>query len=499
MSLYDRLETAIARLAPGWAASRVAARVALDQAARAESLGAYRNASHTRIDRSAPTVRGAGADWTLERERDRRDLVDRGRQLEQNSPIAEALLSRATESVVGGGFGLQAATADPAWNEQAEALWSAWAENGADVRGLSTLGELVDFVYRGWLRDGDVAVVRLASGSVRVVESDEIASPEGYSRPDLVDGVELDASGRPVAFHVLSQPRTLLVDRRASYDRVRIPAEDVEFLARRQRAGQTRGLSAFSGVGWILDQVDGNVEAVTVANRMAACLGLVLKRKSRMAGMATTTGADGIARRKLRLEPGGFIELDTDEDIGTVQGHAIEGNFVDFIRFLSRLASIAFGLPLELTLMDFERSNYSSARAALLQAWNVWRRHQRMLKSLYRRLYAWKVLAWMEAGLLPVREDAFAHSWIAPGWQWLDPVAEIQAAQASVDAGFDSRTNIAHRLGHELEDVVRAQARELELFRQAGVPLVRSILTRDPPRDDPAPRQDDPPPDDGED
>lgn len=476
----EKLDGWIKAIAPGWGAEREAARLALSQAEKLSS-SAYRGAFHSRTDRTAPTLRGAGPDWTLERTYDRREIVDRARQLEQNSILAEAMLSRATESVVGVGYALQARTEDSEWNSQAEALWKAWNPL-ADSRGLCSFDEILALLYRSWLRDGDVGVVKQNSGTLRVLESDEIATPEGYGQPNMVDGVEVDSQGRVVAFHVLSgKPDAAFMgaDRRLLTDRVRVPARYVEFMARRQRLGQTRGISAFSGISWILDQLDGNLEAVTVANRMAACLGLVLKRKARLTGLATTTGADGIARKKLRLEPGSFMEVDPDEDIKTVQGNPQAQNLGDFLRILGRMASIAFGLPLEITFMDFERTNYSNARAALLQSWNVWRNHQKMLKVFCSRVYTWKLLNWIEDGLLPAREDALSHSWIAPGWQWLDPVAEIQSNLAAVDAGFKTRADIVMQLGGDFEDVVAQQKRERELMEEAELPIARSTLTRD--------------------
>ncbi len=477
MSLRERVDSLISDYFPSWGAERAVARAAM---ANAERLNNYRGAQSTRLDAPPPGAKGASPDWVTEREYDRRDLVDRARQLERNSVLAEGMLSRSQESVVGNGFALQAKTSDDDWNDQAEALWKEWAESGADVRGLGSFGELLGLVFRSYLRDGDVGTVMLATGQIRVVESDEIATPTGYMQPNLVDGVELDAVGKPTQFHVIQNPRALAVDRRAIPAHVKIPAENVLFLARRRRAGQTRGVSAFAGVTWILDQIDGNIEAVTVAARMAACFGLVVKRKSRMSGLPTTTGPDGVARRKLRMEPGSFFEVEPDEDVKQVQANQPTTNFPDFINTLGRIASIAFGLPIEVLMMNFEKTNYSNARAALLQAWNVWRVHQRMLKAYCTRIYLWKVLEWMSTGKLPVREDALEHGWIAPGWQWIDPVAEIQAAQAGVDAGFQTRAEVIMRLGSDPDEVWDQLEKEAVLFEAKKIPMVRSTMTRDP-------------------
>lgn len=464
-------------VAPTWGAERLAARHAMESA---ERLANYRGATHTRLDRPAPENRGASPDWTLERGYDRRALVDRARQLEQSSVLAEGMLSRSQESVVGNGFTLQVKTQDEDWNAKAEGLWKDWCESGADVRGLCPFSELLGLVFRSYLRDGDVAAVMLASGHVRVVESDEIATPSGYMQPNLVDGVELDEAGRPTAFHVIQNPRMLGSDRRSVPNHLPIPAEHVLFLARRRRLGQTRGVSAFAGVTWVLDQIDGNIEAVTVAARMAACFGIVIKRRARANGLTTETGPDGIARRKLRVEPGGFFEVEPDEDVKPVQANTATTNFPEFIRILGRIASVAFGLPVELLLMDFEKTNYSNARAALLQAWNVWRVHQGMLKRFCSRIYTWKLIQWMESGELEARADALSHGWICPGWQWIDPVNEIQATLAAIDAGLETRANAIMRLGYDPEEQWTQLEKEYKDMESKGIPLVHSTLTRDP-------------------
>lgn len=476
MALADQIDRLVAALSPERAARRAAARLALQEAEKLS--GAFRGSSHSRIDRSTPTLRGAGADWTLERGRDRRDLVDRARQLERDSVLAAAMLSRSTESVVGSGFGLQAKTDSDSWNDRAEGLWKDWAAQ-CDSRGMSSFGEMLALYYRAWLRDGDAGLLKQANGTLRFLESDEIASPEGYPRPELVDGVELDREGRPIAYHVLTVPIDMIVDRRQTTERTRVPAQYVEFMARRERAGQTRGLSAFSNVSWLLDQIDGNLEAVTVANRMHAALGLVFKRGTRMTGLPTTTTGDGVQRKKLRLEPGGFMEIEKDEEITTVQGTPAGANLGEFLRLLGRMASIAFGLPLEITFMDFEKTNYSNARAALLQAWNVWRIHQAMLKGVCSRVYTWRLLNWMDEGLLDPRPDALLHRWQAPGWQWLDPVAEVQSNLAAVDAGFKTRGEVVMQMGGDFEDLTEALARERKALEKIGGPIAHSTLTRD--------------------
>lgn len=476
--MVNPLDAAIRWIAPGWALRRSIARL---QIVEVERLGAYRGAEHLRPDRRRSSYGGTSADWAQEQSYDRRQLVERAQQLERDSLIAEALLSASVQNVVGCGFKLQAHSGDPDWNTQAEALWSDWTEREADSRGISTFDELLALAFRSYLRDGDVGAVLEEDGRLRFVESSEIASREGGIRIGRgVDGIDLDERGRPTRYWIAADQRTPYSDRRLQGEFIEVPADQILFLARRQRLSQTRGISAFSGATWIIEQIDGQIEAVTVAARMAACFGIVLKRAARLPITNTITDGAGNTRKNLHLEPGSILEIDPGESIEQVAPQHPSTSFESSVRLLIRFVARPFGLPLEVALADFSQSNYSSSRGALLQAWQGWRCHQKLLKRFCSRVYAWKLAGWTAAGVLPARADALAHMWMAPGWQWVDPQAEIQAGMAAIDAGFDTATNIAARNGLDYEEIILGRERELAFAEEHGVELSRSNLTREP-------------------
>lgn len=481
------IDQAIGVLAPGWAADRLASRVAQGELERLS----YRAARHTRLDRR--TASQGLADTELELTHGRRVMVDRARQLERSSVLADGYLSRSVEFTVGCGFGLQAKTNSEAWNKRAERLWKDWATSAADVRGMETFNGLLGLVLRSYLRDGDVGAILLSDGSLQLVESDQISSPYGTAlQRNLIDGVELDRRGRPIAFHVVDDPDPLnpAVRYQGLGRRTRVPAESFVFLARRKRLGQTRGITAFSNVAWLLDQIDGNVEAVTAAARMAACLGLVIARKNRMSGLPVEAGADGKNRRRLSLEPGAMIEVGQGDTVTQINPSQPGQNWPEFVRMLARLVGVSFGIPVEIGMLNFEKSNFSNARTALMQAWQVWRCHQLMLKGFATRVYHWRILDWMERGLLPVRSDALTHVWTSPGWQWIDPEKEIKSTMAACDAGLDSLQRAAARMGLDWEELLEEQRAAAEKRAAAGLPDVRSTLTRDPNTSAPAAPQD---------
>jgi lambda family phage portal protein len=479
MSFADLLDGAIATLAPAWAARRKFARFALDEADR---FAAYREGNPSRLDRSV-TSRGTSADWELELGFDRRQIVDRARMLERDNLLAGALLDRSGEFVVGEGFRVKSRSKDAKWNEAADAIWKDWCENQADVRGLDAFDDLLELIYRSWLRDGDIAIVLNADGSIRLVESDEIASPQGgYSRPSMADGVELDPHGKPLAFWIFDpDPNVLYADRRVALNRLtRVPAKNVIFLARRLRAGQTRGISVFNGMIWLLEQLDGTLEAVTVAHRMAALFALVVKKKAPFSGAMTRTDSGGTTRPQLNFEPGSVMRLEPDEDVTQITPAHPGSTSSQHMRDLGRLATSRFGTTIEFVIGDLTTSNYSNARTGLILAKKSRLKKQKRLGRVVRDLRNWRILRAMESGELSVRRDALAHTIVYPGMPWIDPTAEVQAALAAVDGNLDTLANVAAEHGMDLDDVLSEREQELSELALRKIPVVRSTLTRDP-------------------
>jgi hypothetical protein len=245
-------------------------------------------------------------------------------------------------------------------------------------------------------------------------------------------------------------------------------------------------VSALVGVSWILEQMDGQIEAVTVAARMAACLGLVISRQTRMSGLTTTEDSAGNQRRNLRFEPGMIGEIGQGDSITQITPRHPSTNFADFLDTLGRISGLAFGLPLEVSMMNHTKSNYSQSRAALLQAQRVWRNYQRMMGRYKSRVFQWWILRKMELGEIPYRADALEHKWRMPGWRWVDPGKELEAGLGAVDAGICTRAELAKSQGRDLREIVKGLRAEEELFARYGLQPAMSRMTRDrEPQDQP--------------
>lgn len=491
MTLAQRIERAIGAMSPAWQEHREMARARMEYARHAAdeirrlrnyAEFGYRGAVQTRLESSwsASSSRTGTRHLRLE---NLQSMRDRSRGLDRNNVIAAGLLDRVVENVVGSGFTPQATTPDRAWNRMAEQLWRDWEER-CDVREYVEFRQMQALVLRAVLRDGDVGINLLPeTHRLQAIEGDLIVTPNSrLVDSTVVDGVELNRVGRPLAFHI-STGDTIGLGKTKP-----ISAANFVFLPRLKRLNQVRGEPAFSQVFPLFDQVDGYLEAVVVAARMAACYGLLFREPSHVPGtLPVKADAAGTNRPKVYLEPGMTKWIGEADEVIQVKPEQPTQSMPEFVATLLRFCGLHLGLPLELIYLDFSRTNYSSARAALLQAWRSFEALQLWFERRFlRRIWRWNVSHWIKEGELPDpgmvdgRPVMWDHQWQAPPWQWVDPVKEAQAIAMGLDLNLTTLRDEAAKLGRDWEDLLDQRIAELRAQKAGGIVEVRSNLTRDP-------------------
>ncbi len=152
-----------------------------------------------------------------------------------------------------------------------------------------------------------------------------------------------------------------------------------------------------------------------------------------------------------------------------------------------RSIAVASGLSYELVSRDYSRTNYSSSRASSLEDQRRFRPLQKFLvwrlcQPVYRLWFRQAVLA-KQAGHAGF--DAFPSlteyivdpeywtkcNWRAPGWDWVDPLKEVQAAAMEVEQGFRSRGDIVEASGGDLIETFTELAQENDLAESLDLQL----------------------------
>ena len=177
---------------------------------------------------------------------DRSQLVLWSREMEQNSGVYQKLCDL-FEQYTTGPKGLQfiPTTSASDWNKLAREWWTGW-ERFCDLTSLQHFSAVQSLCARLWFMDGEVFILKTYGRDVagrrrpriQVIESHRVCSPyqraAGSISPNIVDGVELNDIGRPVAYWV----KTGLDGK----EHVRIDAANIVHIFEPSRANQYRGL-----------------------------------------------------------------------------------------------------------------------------------------------------------------------------------------------------------------------------------------------------------------
>jgi len=415
----------------------------------------------------------------------RRVAVRKSRQIYENNVLGRAMLDRATDNIIGEGMYVVPKSSDDGFNAEAEAFWKNYQ---GDARGMVDNATLQRHIFRDWKRDGDRGAAMTRSGTIQAAESDLIQSPQNEGdtfgragRPEIVDGFRLATTGRPKSAFVQ------VFDNAGRLDYAEIPMRNFLYIADTDRSDYTavRGVPALATIGWLLEQIDGTIEAVVMAHRMAAMFGLVVQKQSpgkAIGNLPLKTNASGDSQAQITLEPGMMAYLGLDETLAQVKPEQPTQGYDMLMTSLVRFAGLNFGLPLELALMDFSKTNYSSARASMEQAYRGFRVQQQRFASCWlSKWYRWRIAKAVKLGEITgaVPADYLNHQWYGQPWPYLNPVDDAQGTMALIGAGKTTLTEELAKRGMSLDEWIEIQSAEINKASEAGVTLQRSSATRD--------------------
>ena len=129
-------------------------------------------------------------------------------------------------------------------------------------------------------------------------------------------------------------------------------------------------------------------------------------------------------------------------------------------------------------MKDFSKTNYSSARAALMEAWRFFMGRRQWLSTYWARpVYE----LWLEEAINKDLIDAPGFydnkalwtrcKWIGPGRGWIDPVKEAQASKIRMEIGLSTLEDECAIQGLDWEEVLEQRAREQTRIQELGLPL----------------------------
>lgn len=456
-------------------------------------LGSFRNTQRSRL-RAMPTPPVASSSG----HRDSRslDLAIRDcRALCRDSEIASAIQSSASDCIVGDHVGLLADGPYDAWNAEVEQRFARWAER-CEVTGQLSLADVLGSCVSEALEAGSLLINKIAAGEARpgmlqLVEADRLGNPRGLGDDDrLRAGVETDAMGRVLAYHVRTWDR-----HQTSFkpETTRVPAGDAwlindPFVV---RPGAYRTEPRLLRVVDRIENLEIARDSSLAAYELSTLIALFISREDptgtinsqlaqAIAGATAEAGGsetEAEVKRRGPWQPGLVMEGGVNEKATTIQPSHPTTAFDQMLWTELQVIAAGLGMPPEVVWFRFIR-NYSASRAALAVYWrSVLRYRQRLEAAFLRPMYRWWLLGEIRAGRIDDPDPTGADEsmsftrcrFIWPPMPQLDPKAEAEAAAFELSAGLSTHAQALLRLhGEDRRDFIKAREKELEWEREHG-------------------------------
>ena len=264
--------------------------------------------------------------------------------------------------------------------------------------------------------------------------------------------MELDGNGRRVAYWITPEkPGNLFATHTPS---VRVDASSVIHVFKPLAPGQVRGVSWLAPVILPAGDFDQLCDALLVGAKVAAMhAGFITD----MNGTSTDAYDD---QGDVSLEPGTLRRLGVGQDVKFSTPGQLQ-QVEAFLKLNLRQLAAGLGLPDHLLSGDLTGANYSSLRAGLLPFRQRVEQVQygvlvpQFLGPVFRYVITYGILSGaLDAPDFEANPAVYLTAeWLPPKPLQVDPMKDVQATIAELDAGLNSRRKAVAERGWNLDDL----------------------------------------------
>lgn len=413
-------------------------------------------------------------------------LKYRSRDLDRNNQNASAGIDSFVSTLVGRGLTPRWSTGSPELDTKISDLWKLSVPKfdasvcGLDFYGLQTLmatsmvmsgGVLAQFKYSN--TSSDLAVPL----QLHVLENDHLYDcydtdlPNGNS---LRLGIEITPAGKRAAYHIYPEHPGDNYLYKSSMTPIRVPANDMLHIYIPRRPGQLRGVPWLTQVITGLHNIDEYDDAERIRKKIAAMYAGFVTSPS---GDPTQSGLPGLETEYnddddlVGLEPGLIQSLNPGESIEWSKPADVGDTFEPWMMHNHRQVARALKITYEQLTGDLRNVNYSSIRAGLVEIYRQCRVIQQQIivhKACRPITTRWLDIAVASNRIFipryyKNRSRIISNIWDPDGWDWVDPLKDIQSEVIAIRSGIKSRSqSVGERGGNAAEidaDITKDNAR----------------------------------------
>ena len=471
------LDNIVALFSPEAAYKREAYRQAYESLRSSYDAGSY--------DKSNQNWRVVNNSAELTDRYSRDNVRARARDLERNSDIMNSVIGAYKRNVIGGGYHVQVRTEEHELNKQIEQAWKKWCKKqNCDVTGTQSLNQIIRMAVERKKVDGGILFVKRYTKDgyvpfkLQMIEVDELdtgAVKPKHSGNKVVGGIEYNSFNKPVGYFIKQYD----IDGYSQRDAVWVDAKDVIFYFTKKRPSQLREMSDMTHTIPRIRDVNEFMTAVSVKERIEACLSIFIKRSIPTTGMGRQNGqsSDRVSYDGKMLTPGMIKELNVGDEIQVVNPSGQGADATSFTKLQQRLVGAGQGISYEATSRDMAESTYSSARQGLIEDDLTYKEDKELLIEILDEIYETFIISAVLCGAISIpnfwneKERYLAHEWVQEPKPWIDPQKESNANKIALQTGQKTYKQIAAENGRDWRDQVDDMAEVMEYGKSKGIDM----------------------------
>lgn len=424
-------------------------------------------------------------------------LRNRSRDVRRKDGLADNAIETHVSNIIGTGIAPRFNVPDNDLKKEIGEAWLEWTDE-ADADGRFDFYGLQALAVGSTAEGGDCFTrIRIRRPEDGLSVPLQLQVLEGEYCPDdknelaangnvIRAGVEFDRIGRRVAYHLYREhPADWIMQGFTGNNvfTVPVPASEVVHLALSKRPGMIRGEPWLTRALIKLHELDEYDDAQLVRQKIAALFaGFVETEMPEGMGdenevFAGQGDADANNVSLAPLEPGTMQVLEPGKKLNWSSPPNPGDNYEAFVRQQERRIALSAGIIYEQASGDYSKTNDRQFRAAI----NEFRRRcQRLQHQLVVFQYCRPIAnRWIEMAVLSgrvrlrsgitVADIIRSVKWVPQGWQYLNPVQDVQAKKAEVRSGFKSLRQMVTEQGDDLDDLFDEVAGDNERADDLGL------------------------------
>ncbi|HBG07675.1 MAG: phage portal protein [Geobacteraceae bacterium GWC2_58_44] len=343
---------------------------------------------------------------------------------------------------------------------------------------------------------------RRYSLAIQTVDPARLRTPAALSSdPNVRDGIRLGNIGQPTGYFLADPENGLIFPgdlsnyefKELAPSRGHRPVVMHKFVPKEPE--QVRGNPIFTPVMKLIRDKNDYLDFELVAAIVAANFPVWIEKANpydanTLPGVNRGIQNQGETTHYQELRPGQVHYGNPGEKPVFPSSQRPSGNLPAFLETVLRaIGAGGGGMPYEITAKDFSKTNYSSARAALEEAWRVFGFTQDwLIKSFCQPVFEMVFEeAWLRGRVkLPsgapdfyaARAEWCATSWTVPSRTSLDPVKEMVAHVMGKQNNVATDADFCAGRGKDYEDIYRQRQRERKLAKDLDLPEVFNSTPR---------------------